>query len=347
MTGLAHAWGNIWPVLVSLLFFGILIMTHEAGHFTLAKIFHVRVNEFSIGMGPKLLQRKGRETQYTLRLFPIGGYVAMEGENEDSDDPRAFRHKPPWQKGLIILAGATVNLLTGVLIITILLGTEKLIATPVVKDVVRGSTSQVQGLRPGDKIVSVDKHRIYTALEANYYLASDRDGVVNLGVKRNGEKIVLPDFKRPSAAKGYDFRVKGVKPTFATVSKYAWLDSASMARLVWDSLVKLIQGQYSVRELSGPIGTISIMSDTTKQAFRGSDWYFLLELWALLAINVGVFNLIPFPALDGGQFFFIILEGIRRKPVSERVQGAINAMGMMFLIGLMVVVTISDIAKLT
>lgn len=347
MTGLAHAWGNIWPILVALLFFGILIMTHEAGHFTMAKIFHVRVNEFSIGMGPKLWQRKGKETQYTLRLLPIGGYVAMEGEKEDSEDPRAFRRKPPWQKGLIILAGATVNLLTGVLIITILLSTETLIATPVVKDVVKGSTSQVQGLRAGDKIVSVDNHRIFTALEANYYIASDKDGVFNLGVKRDGEKVILPDFRRPSGKTGYDFRVKGVKPTFATVSKYAWLDSASMARLVWDSLVKLVQGQYSVRDLSGPIGTISIMSDTTKQAVQGSNWYFLLELWALLAINVGVFNLIPFPALDGGQFFFIILEGIRRKPVSERVQGAINAVGMMLLLCLMVVVTISDIAKLT
>lgn len=316
-------------------------------NFTVAKLFHVRVNEFSIGMGPKLLQRQGPETKYTLRLFPIGGYVAMEGENEDSDDPRAFRHKPPWQKGLIILAGATVNLLTGVLIITILLSTETLIATPVVKTVAKGSTSQVQGLRPGDKIVSVDNHRIFTALEANYYIASDYDGVVNLGVKRNGEKVVLSDYKRPSARTGYDFRVQGVKPNFATVSKYAWLDSASMARLVWDSLVKLIQGQYSVKDLSGPIGTISIMSDTTKQAFHASSWYFLLELWALLAINVGVFNLIPFPALDGGQFFFIILEGIRRKPVSERVQGAINTLGMIFLLGLMVVVTISDIAKLT
>ncbi len=347
MTGLAHAWGNIWPVLVALLFFGILIMTHEAGHFTMAKLFHVRVNEFSIGMGPKLLQRQGPETKYTLRLLPIGGYVAMEGENEDSDDPRAFRNKPPWQKGFIILAGATVNLLTGVLIITILLSTETLIATPVVKIVAKGSTSEVQGLRPGDKIVSVDNHRIFTALEANYYIASDHDGVVNLGVKRNGEKVVLSDYKRPSASTGYDFRVQGVKPNFATVSKYAWLDSASMARLVWDSLVKLIQGQYSVKDLSGPIGTISIMSDTTKQAFHASSWYFLLELWALLAINVGVFNLIPFPALDGGQFFFIILEGIRRKPVSERVQGAINTLGMIFLLGLMVVVTISDIAKLT
>ncbi len=295
-------------------------------------------------MGPKLLQKKGKETTYSLRLLPIGGDVAMEGEQTDSEDPRSFRAKPPWQKGIIILAGATVNLLTGVLLITILLSQQTLISTPVVKQVSPGSASAVQGLQAGDRIVSVDNHRVFTALDASYYMGSNPDRTVNLMVRRAGGDTLIADYRVPEK---FDFKVAGVKPTFGTVSKYAWLNSASMARVVWDSLGGLIKGQYSIRDLSGPIGTIQIMSDTTKGALKSADWYYLLELWALLAINIGVFNLIPFPALDGGQFFFIILEGIRRKPVPENVQAAFNSIGMSLLFLLMIVVTVSDIAKLT
>ncbi len=350
---LLHAWNILWPILIALIVFGILIVTHEGGHFAFAKLFKVRVNEFSVGMGPKLWGRKKKETQYTLRLFPIGGYVAMEGEHEGSEDPGSFESKPPWQKGLIILAGPLVNLLTGVLLVTILLGTSSLIATPVVKDFSPNAATYEQGLREGDKITAIDRHRIYTYYDMAYYLTSDPDHTVNLTVSRNGQSVLLEDFELPTAAdeegKTYisaDFRVKGVKPTFASVSKYAWLDSVSMARMVWDSVGGLLSNRYGMDDLSGPIGTIGIMADTTSSAVSSANWQTLLMLWALLAINIGVFNLIPFPALDGGRFFFIILEGIRRKPVSERVQAAINQIGMSLLIFLMIYVTVGDIAKL-
>ncbi len=296
-------------------------------------------------MGPRLLQRRRRETKYTLRLLPIGGYVAMEGEQGDSEDPGAFEAKPPWQKGIIILAGGVVNLLTGVLLMLIVLSSAKLIATPVVKVFDRGAVTQQQGLRAGDRITAVDSHRIYTSYDISYYMGTDADGIVTLTVDRAGEKVVLPDVKLD--ADRFDFQLKGVRPTFGTVSKYAWADSVSMARIVWDSLWKLISGQYGLSALSGPIGTIGLMANTSSQAAASSNWQTMLLLWALLAVNIGVFNLIPFPALDGGRFFFIVLEGIRRKPVSEQTQAAVNSFGMIFLIGLMVVVTISDIVKLT
>ena len=328
-------------------------MTHEAGHFAFAKLFDVRVNEFSVGMGPILWKRKKGETQYSVRLLPVGGYCAMEGEQGESADPRSFPAKPPWKKGIIILAGATVNILTGVLFMAILLGTTSgLIGTNTLARVDKGSVSYAQGLRTGDKIVVVNDHRIYTDYELSYYMGSDKDGVMDLVVERDGKNVTLSRVRFPTeTVEGHtmttaDFVIRGVEPGFRTVSKYAWLDSLSMARIVWDSLFQLITLQYHVSDLSGPIGTIGLLADAETEALATANAHTFLLLIALLAINLGVFNLIPFPALDGGRFVFIMLEGIFRKPVPESVQGADNTLGMLLLFALMILVTVSDIAKL-
>lgn len=349
---LALIWGKAWPILGAILFFGLLIATHEGGHFLTAKLFKVRVNEFSIGMGPVLWKKQKAETQYSVRAFPIGGYVAMEGEDEASDVDGAFNSKPPWQRGIILLAGATVNLLTGFLILVIMLGSANLIGTPAISQFQENAASRAQGLREGDRICSVNNHVIYTEYDLSFYMAQDKDGVMDFVVERDGKKLPLKhvafateEVKGTSVVK-YDFAIVGVKPTVGHVLKYAFLDSLSIVRIVWVSLWQLVTGHFSMSNMAGPVGTVQAVAETTSAAAKSGNPSRLLLILALIAINVGAFNLIPFPALDGGRFFFILLEGIFRRPVSEKIQGAVNTVGMLLLFGLMILVTFQDVFKL-
>lgn len=337
---------------MAILFFGFIIMTHETGHFAFAKLFRVRVNEFSIGMGPALLKKKKKDTQYSLRLLPIGGYVAMEGEDDDSTDANSFQSKPPWKRGIIILAGAFVNILTGIILMAIILGTSDLIGTPVISGFYKNAASEQQGLAAGDKIVAVNDQKIYTEYDLSYFMMRDKDGVMDFVVERDGqEKAIRSVAFEQKKVDGqntivYDFAILGVEPSFTSVLKYSILDSGSIARIVWDSLIDLVTLNFSLNQLSGPIGTVDIMAETTTKAVQTADYSSLLTILAFIAINVGVFNLIPFPALDGGRFLFIVIEGIFRKPVSAKFQNAVNSVGMFLLFALMAVVTVSDIIKI-
>lgn len=345
--------GKIGSILVALLFFGILITVHEGGHFLAAKLCKVKVNEFAVGMGPAIWKKQGKETLYTLRLFPIGGYCAMEGEQEDSDDQRAFNAKPPYQKGIILLAGATMNILVGVLLMAIMLSGQDLIGTPTIKYFAEDSVTKAQGLEEGDKITFVNGKRILTQYDLSYFLLKDQDGVVNFEVERDGESVVLRNVALATATDEegntgiqFDFAIVGVKSNFGNVLKYSVLDSVSIVRMVWDSLFSLVTGEFSTEDLSGPIGTVDLMADTTTAAVSSHNYSGLLFLLALIAINLGAFNLIPFPALDGGQFVFVIIEGIIRKPVPDQLKAAVNTLGMVLLFGLMIYVTFQDIFKL-
>lgn len=349
---LALVWGKAWPILAAILFFGLLIATHEGGHFLTAKLFKVRVNEFSLGMGPVLWKKQKAETQYSLRALPVGGYVAMEGEDGDSEVEGAFNSKPPWQRGIIILAGATVNLITGLIIIAAMLGTSDLIGTPAISQFRENAASQAQGLREGDRILSVNNHVIYTEYDLSFYMSKDKDGVMDFVVERDGKKVPLKHVAFETAeVEGtqvvkYDFAIVGVEPGFKNVVKYSVLDSLSIVRIVWVSLWDLATGNFSMSDMAGPVGTVQAVADTTSDAAKSGNLSRLLLILALIAINVGAFNLIPFPALDGGRFVFIMLEGIFRRPISKEFQAAVNTVGMAMLFGLMIMVTFSDVFKL-
>ncbi len=349
---LALVWDKAWPILGAILFFGLLIATHEGGHFLTAKLFKVRVNEFSIGMGPVIWKKKRAETQYSLRAFPVGGYVAMEGEDEDSDVEGSFNSKPPWKRGIIILAGATVNILTGLILIAIMLGSSDLIGTPAISRFADNAASQSQGLEVGDRILSVNNHAIYTEYDLSFYMSKDKDGVMDFVVEREGENVELKSVAfETTEVNGtqvvkYDFAIVGVEPSAGNVIKYSVLDSLSIVRIVWVSLWDLATGNFSMSDMSGPVGTVQAIADTTSDAAKSGNASRLLMILALIAINVGAFNLIPFPALDGGRFVFIMLEGIFRRPISKKVEAAVNSIGMALLFGLMIMVTFSDVFKL-
>ena len=348
-------WSKVWPFLVAILFFGIVIMFHELGHFLFAKLFKVKVNEFSIGMGPAIFKKKKGDTEYAVRILPIGGYVSMEGEDENSEDERAFNNKPLWQRIIIVAAGATVNLIMGVIIVAIMLCQSDLIGTPQISKFYDNATSAASGLEVGDKLVKINGKRVYSQYDVTFLMMRDDDGIMDFVVKRDGENVELKNVKfETSPIEGqdnlieihYDFYIVGVKPTFWSVTKNAVLESISIARMVWVSLFDLLTGRYGLSEVSGPIGVVNYIADAASESSAAMDPTPLLTIMALIAINIGLFNLLPIPALDGGRLFFMLVELIIRRPVPQKFEKWVHAVGMLLLLVFMAVVSFKDIVSL-
>ena len=337
----------------ALLFFGVIIMIHECGHFACAKLFKVKVNEFSLGMGPALFKRKKGDTLYAVRLFPIGGYVAMEGEDDASEDDRAFNKKPVWQKMIIVVAGALMNLILGFILMVLLLTTSTdLIGTNTIKEFYHDAVSSQYGLQAGDRFVEIDGHHVWSELDLSFLMSRSQDGVFDFVVERNGEKVTLNDVHFATEQQNgitliqYDFIIIGEQPGFLNIVKNAFTQSASIVRMVWLSVFDLVTGRYGMSELAGPVGTVDIIADVTAQAVSSGSLTNLLTIMAFITINVGVANLLPLPALDGGRFLFLAVEAVRRKPVNPKYEGYVHAAGLALLLLLMVVVTYNDIARI-
>lgn len=337
----------------ALLFFGVIIMIHECGHFACAKLFKVKVNEFSLGMGPALFKRKKGDTLYAVRLFPIGGYVAMEGEDDASEDDRAFNKKPVWQKMIIVVAGALMNLILGFILMVLLLTTSTdLIGTNTIKEFYPDAVSSQYGLQAGDRFVEIDGHHVWSELDLSFLMSRSQDGVFDFVVERDGEKVTLNDVHFATEQQNgitliqYDFIIIGEQPGFLNIVKNAFTQSASIVRMVWLSVFDLVTGRYGMSELKGPVGTVDIIADVTAQAVSSGSLTNLLTIMAFITINVGVANLLPLPALDGGRFLFLAVEAVRRKPVNPKYEGYVHAAGLALLLLLMVVVTYNDIARI-
>lgn len=337
----------------ALLFFGVIIMIHECGHFACAKLFKVKVNEFSLGMGPALFKRKKGDTLYAVRLFPIGGYVAMEGEDDASEDDRAFNKKPVWQKMIIVVAGALMNLILGFILMVLLLTTSTdLIGTNTIKEFYPDAVSSQYGLQAGDRFVEIDGHHVWSELDLSFLMSRSQDGVFDFVVERDGEKVTLNDVHFATEQQNgitliqYDFIIIGEQPGFLNIVKNAFTQSASIVRMVWLSVFDLVTGRYGMSELAGPVGTVDIIADVTAQAVSSGSLTNLLTIMAFITINVGVANLLPLPALDGGRFLFLAIEAVRRKPVNPKYEGYVHAAGLALLLLLMLVVTYNDIARI-
>lgn len=345
-------WSSVWPFLLAIFLFGILIAIHEFGHFAFAKLFKVKVNEFALGMGPKIISKKKGETTYSLRLLPIGGYVSMEGEDEDSSDDRAFNKKPAWQRFIIVAAGAILNLILGVIVVGICLASGDLVGTRTVVKFSPEATTEQSGLAVGDEIVEINGTNIYSYKGIAFNLVRDRDNKVDITVIRDGEKMLLEnvEFKQfEYEGRQYveqDFYILGEEPGVKNVLKNAVLDSASIVQMVRLSLVDMVTGKYGIKDISGPVGTVTAIAESTAAPEQFSEKILTaLTFLSMITINVGVFNLLPFPALDGGRLFFITIEMIRRKPIPAEKEGKIHTIGMIILLTFMAIVMVSDIIK--
>ncbi|MCQ2471151.1 MAG: site-2 protease family protein [Clostridia bacterium] len=347
-----------WTVLVAILFFGFIIMVHEAGHFSFAKLFGVKVNEFSLGMGPKLLSRKKGETTYSWRLLPIGGYVSMEGEDEASSDERAFNKKPCWQKIIIVAAGAIVNIIIGLIIICAILAVnhEDLSGTTFINYFLpeQSATQQAEnvekqepltefdGLKTGDKIKKIDGKNVFY-YEDIYYLSSrdfDEDGKFTATVERGGKKVTVENISTDVINR---MIIVGVKTTPLTIIKDTFKESVCICRMVYLSLFDMITGKYSVKDISGPIGVVDVVSQTAEASSEAHDYTGLFKILALITINIGIMNLLPLPALDGGRLFFLFIELIRRKPLNPKYEAMVHGIGLALLLALMAVISFKDI----
>lgn len=337
-------------VLLAILLFGLLVAVHEFGHFITAKLSGVRVNEFAIGMGPAIVKKKVGETVYALRVLPFGGFCAMEGEDSESSDPRAFSSRPVLYRIAIVLAGSVMNLISGFLVLAILFAPVKQWYTPTVADI--GEKTEITGdfLRPGDTLKSVDGYNVYIYSDIFVGLSrgGDENGAYDIEVLRDGEKVLLKDVKlrAHNSTESADDKEKGVSfvvedTSFFGKIKYVFQNGVNLIRLVKVGLVDLISGNVSGDELSGPIGIGKMMADTAK-----SDISSLLYLLAFISINLGVMNLLPLPALDGGRLVFLVFELVLRRPVSPKYEGYVHAAGLAFLMLLMAFVTYNDIVKI-
>lgn len=333
-------------ILLAVLLFGLLVAVHEFGHFITAKLTGVRVNEFAIGMGPAILKKQGKETLYALRLLPFGGYCAMEGENGDSDDARAFTARPLWARLIIVVAGSFMNLIAGFLVLFILFIPIKEWATPTIESVSSETAVSEQSLMPGDTVKEVDGYRVYLFGDIQTgMLRGAEDGEYDITVLRDGKEIELRGlrFVQGEAAENtgsrIEFRIE--KSTFLGKMKYTFQNGVNLVRLVFVGLSDLLSGGVSKDDMAGPVGIGKMMADTAKVSMS-SLWYLL----AFISINLGVMNLLPLPALDGGRLLFIVFELIFRKPVPQKFEGYVHAAGFVLLMLLMVFVTYNDIVRI-
>lgn len=338
-------------IILAILAFGMLVIVHEFGHFITAKRGGVQVNEFWIGMGPTLLKKEHNGTLYCLKLLPFGGACVMEGEDEDSESEHAFGKASLPRRMLIVAAGALMNFLVGFLIVLAVIqpnGPNGGYIVSTLDSVNPASTAAAAGgLQAGDEIIEVDGYNILMRSDFEIALARGADTTYEVVVRRDGEKITLPTVVLEATIEGEDGR-KMIGLTFAEQPdsigmhiNMAVRTSVNYARMVWASLGMLVTGQVGVDQLSGPVGVAEVMATTASYSIAA-----FLQLVAFISINLGVMNLLPLPALDGGRLVFLILEGIRRKPVPAKYEGYIHAAGLMLLLALMVYVTGQDILRI-
>ncbi len=342
-------------IVAAIIIFGIIVFLHELGHFTAARIFKVKVNEFSVGMGPAIFKKKKGDTLYSVRLLPLGGYCAMDGAEENSTDENSFLKKKPWQRIIILLAGAIMNLLLGFVIMVCIVSTQEKITSTTVSGFYENARSEATGLRAGDKITKINGNSIRIDSDISYNLVIDEDGVFDFEVVRDGRKTLLkdvsfdmqdnPELGRKSII--LDFAVVPVDVNPLTVIGYSFEKTVYIAKSVWLSLRDVISGKYKLNDLSGPIGVVNVIGsviDPTKAFLQNLKM--VANISAFISINIGIFNILPLPALDGGRVVFRIFEWITRKSVKPEVEGTIHLVGIVLLLVLAAVVSYNDIIKL-
>ncbi len=348
---------NAVYIILAIIFFGVLIAIHELGHFAAAKAFGVRVNEFAIGMGPAIFKKQGKETEYSVRCIPIGGYCAMAGEDEASEDPRAFTNQPPLKRVLILVAGSFMNFLLGFVIVLMLYSSAQAFLAPVIADFMEGCPYESEeGFHKGDRILSIDGRRIYQSYEIGEFLAAG-DGIYDVVVKRDGEKVRINDFALvPLQYKEFEEEMYGLyfgydEGTFLNKLRYSWNSTMEFVRMVWMGLDQLFSGQVGVDDMAGPVGIVDMMAETGEQAETTADAFFNISyLGAFIAVNLAVMNMLPIPALDGGRVFLLIItwiiETVFRRKLDPKYEGYVHAAGMILLLGLMAFVMFNDIIRI-
>ena len=377
--------------IVTIVMFLVMISLHEFGHFITAKLMDFKILEYAIGFGPAILKSKKSEIQYSLRLIPFGGYCKFEGEDEKSDDKRAFSNQPVWKRIIVVAAGGIFNIILGFVLFMVIVPFLSPVATNTVKEVVSGSYVEQAGLMPGDEIIEINGKNVSFYNDITLYTEDfTSDSECEIIVKRDGEKLRF-NFRPSENIVSYAYTEEGVKVssemngkneedqfypyseellkdeekvgktetvtrliigfrpdtkdiTVFNVWGEAWNYTRFVVKLVYNSLWQMITGKVGMEQISGPVGVVNEVNNAVNSGKYG--WLNVLNLTALLTINLGVFNLLPIPALDGGRLFFMLIELIRRKPIPVEKEGIVHTIGFLLLMLLIVIISYSDIVKL-
>ncbi|MDR0931113.1 MAG: M50 family metallopeptidase [Clostridiales bacterium] len=338
-------------IICTIIIFSLLIFIHELGHFLAARAFNVKVNKFAIGMGPALLKWGKGETEYSIRLFPIGGYAEMEGEDEDSNNPRAFTNAKPYQKIIILAAGAFFNLLSGFLLCVIVMGSIAKVPVPIIKEVIPGSAIEQAGLASGDQIIAIDGHKTKMQSQVNSRLARSNGEPIDVLYKRNGELYnvnITPQFDEAQGRYLLGFYTSEVDNNLGNAFVFGWNHFTFVTTETFTNLKDLVLGKLGFDQVSGPVGIVSAIGGSVDDVVDNESYAIqnLIGLFLLISISLGVFNILPFPALDGGRIIFAIIEAIIRKPVPIEKEAIVHAIGFALLIILVLFVTGHDIMRL-
>ena len=362
----------IITILAALLVFSAVIAIHEFGHFTVAKLCGIQVNEFSIGMGPVLWKKNHKGTQYSLRALPVGGFVALEGEESPESQQAEAAHTvqeqpapeteasvqstgvplneaPVWQRALVMVAGAVMNFVLGFVVLVVLIAAQnEPITSKTIYAIQDGALCGQTGLQAGDKVLAVNGRRCFVANDILYELVRTRSYSADFTVLRDGQKVQLPGVQfdtwqdeQGETHMSIGFSVYGLEKTPGNVLREASNSVLYYGRIVFTSLVDLVRGRESINNLSGPVGIVSAIGQAASYG-----WQDLLELLALITINLGILNLLPFPALDGGKVVFLVIEGVTGHAVPEKLQSMLTLATFGLLFGLMLFATYNDILRL-
>ena len=349
---------TILSIIFAILIFSVVIFVHELGHFMAAKASGVQVNEFAMFMGPAILKKQVGETLYSIRCIPIGGYCAMEGEDEDTDNPRSFQKAAWWKRLLILVAGSFMNLVIGFVLLMIVFSFQKQVQLPVIDRVEQACTVVREGgLQAGDELWKIDGYRVYTSTDALMLLSFESD-THDIEVKRNGKKLVFDDYAMEkheflNEATGetelrYGFGFAVADNDIGNLLSYTADNAVSVVQSVFLSLKMLFTGQAGLKDITGPVGIVQIMSDTAVASKTAADAILnMLYFGGFIAINLCVMNLLPIPALDGGRCVGLLLttgiEAITRKKLNPKYEGYVHAIGMVLLLALMAVILFKDV----
>ena len=349
---------GIVSVIFGILLFSILIFVHELGHFMAAKAFGVQVNEFSMFMGPAIFKKQRGETLYTIRCIPIGGFCAMEGEDQDTDNPRSFQKAAWWKRLIILVAGAAMNFIIGIVFFALIYIPVKEIGSPVITEFSECCIFDGEnGLQIGDEIYSIDGERVYTVSNIGMLFDLNPGGVHDIVVIRNGEKKAFPALQMSHTHELEDGTKKihyglgwtgSQDATFGRKVKAVWYTTLDNARMVRLSLQMLFSGKVGLSEMAGPVGIVDMMSEAATTAPSFLDALLnLVYFGGFLAVNLGIMNLLPFPALDGGRVLALVLttavETVTKKKINPKYEGYIHAVGMILLLLLMVFILFKDV----
>ena len=338
-------------LLITLLLLSVLVFLHEGGHFLFARLNGITVNEFAIGMGPKIFSRVSKKSgiRYSIRALPLGGFVSMAGEDGESEDVNAFCNKNVWRRISTVFAGPIINIIVGFLGMLVLVASTGP-ATNIVGRFFEDATSDDYGLQINDKIVAVNGVKTHTGNEVVYEITYQGDKPLDITVIRGGEKLILEDVVFPTVEENgvvlgtYDMQFYAIDEknvTIGVVLSHTFWRTYSTAKMVWDSLADLITGRFGLDAISGPIGMTELVGSAL-----ATGWESVLYLWVIISVNLGVMNLLPLPALDGGRLMFLLWEALTHKPVNRNVEAYINAAGLLILMAFMLLITFKDVINL-